>query len=87
MPYASQQPNMLLQSRIYRSSHAAKIDPALNTAYMAITECLKSTRANDLLSGIVPPCITHEALSQKEKLKQERVPHHHLFDQEPAEKR
>ena len=72
-----------------RSSHAAKIDPVLNTACRSITGCLKSTRTDDvyLLSGIAPPYIRREALSQKEKLKQETDSRHPLFDQDPAEKR
>ena len=52
-----------------RSSHAANIDPVLNTASRAISGCLRPTRVQDLylLRGIAPPHIIREVSSQMEK--------------------
>ncbi|XP_041470057.1 uncharacterized protein LOC121419664 [Lytechinus variegatus] len=60
------------------SSHAAKIDPAMNATYRAITGCLRPTRVDDLylLCGIAPPHIRSEVSAQEEKIKQEDNPFH-----------
>ena len=72
-----------------RSSHATKIDPALNAACRSITGCLRPTRVDDLylLSGIAPPHIRREVSAQMEKTKQENDPLHPLYHHEPVNKR
>ncbi|XP_038058777.1 uncharacterized protein LOC119730062 [Patiria miniata] len=72
-----------------RSSHAAKLDPVLNTACRAISGYLKPTRVDDLylLCGIAPPYIRRAVASQMEKRKQENDPLHPLFEHKPAKKR
>ena len=52
-----------------RSSHADKIDTALNATCRLITGCLRPTAIDDLyiLAGIAPPDIRRNAASSKER--------------------
>ena len=65
-----------------RSSHAKKLDPALNNACRIITGCIKPTKTEMLysISGIAPPAIRRATQAKKERciqLTDERHPLHH----------
>ena len=72
-----------------RSSHAQKLNPELNSAYRAVTGCLKPTNVEDLylLAGIAPPDIRRDVCARVEKTKQETNEAHSLYGQNPAERR
>ena len=71
-----------------RSHHGHVLDSELNTAYRAITGCLKPTNVEDLclLAGIAPPDIRRDVCARVEKKKQENVAHS-LYGQTPTESR
>ena len=72
-----------------RSSHAQKLNPELNSAFRAVTGCLKPTNVQDLylLAGIALPHIRSDVCVRVEKTKQETNEAHSLYGQNPAEKR
>ena len=72
-----------------RSSHAQKLNPELNSACIAVTECLKPTNVEDLylLAGISPPDIQRDVCARVEKTKQETNESHSLYGLNPAERR
>ena len=72
-----------------RSTHAKKIDPALNATCRLITGCLRPTPVDSLyiLSGIAPPEIRRNAASSKERHRQTIDERHPLFNHRPAVKR
>ena len=72
-----------------RSSHAQKLFPELNSAYRAVTGCLKPTNVEDLylLARIAPPDIRKDVCARVEKTKQETNEAHSLYGQNPAERR
>ncbi|KAJ8409277.1 hypothetical protein AAFF_G00234750 [Aldrovandia affinis] len=55
-----------------RSTHAKKLDPALNESCRCITGCLKPTNTNNLyiLAGIAPPDIRRAVASRTERRRQ-----------------
>ena len=65
-----------------RQSHASNIDPVLNAACRAISECLRPTRVDDLylLCGIAPPPLPHIRKQTRND------PLHPLYEQDPARK-
>lgn len=72
-----------------RSTHAAKLDPALNDCCRIITGCLRPTPKEHLytLAGIAPPNIRRAVASQVERSKQMDDTRHPLFDHTPAKPR
>ena len=80
---------MQQQSVWARSHHAHVMDSALNTAYRAITDCLKPTNVEDLylLAGIAPPDTRRDACARVEKKKQESNVAHSLYGHNPTESR
>ena len=72
-----------------KSSHAQKLNPALNSACRSVTGCLKPTNVEDLylLAGIAPPDIRRDVCARVEKTKQETNEAHSLYGQNPAERR
>ena len=69
-----------------RSTHAKKIDPALNATCRLITGCLRPTPTDSLyiLSGIAPPEIRRTAASSRERHRQLTDERHPLFGHVPA---
>ena len=72
-----------------RSHHAHLLDSKLNTAYRAITGCLKPPNVEDLylLAGIAPPEIRRDVCARVEKKKQESNVAHSIYGQTPTESR
>ena len=66
-----------------RSTHAKKIDPALNACCRQITGCLRPTPTDKLyiLAGIAPPDIRRRVASMKERKRQVEDTRHPLFNQ------
>ena len=71
-----------------RSYHAYVLDSELNTAFIAITGCLKPTNVEDmyLLAGIAPPDIRRDVCARVEKNQESKVAHF-LYGQIPTESR
>ena len=72
-----------------RSTHAKKLDPAVNASCRLITGCLRPTNTDSLyiLAGIAPPAIRRSAASMKQRKQQEideRIP---MFNQTPVQNR
>ena len=69
-----------------RSTHAKKINLALNDSCRCITECLKPTNTDSLyiLSGIAPPNIRRTVVGRKERTSQVVDQRHPLYNQTPA---
>lgn len=70
----------------YKSSHARKVDVALNDTCRIITGCLKPTPLDKLysLAGIAPPDIRREVAAKNEKRKAETSDTHPLYGYRPA---
>ncbi|KAJ8367020.1 hypothetical protein AAFF_G00333780 [Aldrovandia affinis] len=69
-----------------RSTHAKKLDPALNESCRCITGCLKPTNTNNLyiLAGIAPPNIRRAVASRTERRRQTTDERHPLHGHVPA---
>ena len=72
-----------------RSTHAKKLDPALNASCRLITGCLRPTNTDSLyiLAGIAPPAIRRSAASVKQRQHQEIDERHPMFNQPPVQNR
>ena len=72
-----------------RSALAYKLDSELNSAFRAITGCLKLTNVEELylLSGIASSSIRRDVCTRVEKAKQETNETHFFHGQIPAERR
>ena len=72
-----------------RSTHARKINPALNATCRLITGCLRTTTRDSLyiLSGIAPPEIRRRAASSRERQRQVTDERHPMYGHEPAKSR
>ena len=72
-----------------RSTHAAKLDPALNDCCRIITGCLRQTPKEHLytLAGIAPPNIRRAVTSQIVRSEQMDYTRHPLFGHAPARPR
>ena len=72
-----------------RSTHAKKLDPALNASCRLITGCLRPTNTDSLyiLAGIAPPAIRRSAASMKQRQQQELDERHPMFNQPPVQNR
>ncbi|KAJ8402916.1 hypothetical protein AAFF_G00362300 [Aldrovandia affinis] len=72
-----------------RSTHAKKLDPALNESCRYITGCLKPTNTNNLyiLAGIAPPDIRRAVASRTERRRQTTDERHPLHGHVPAPSR
>ena len=72
-----------------RSTHAKKMDPALNANCRLITGCLRPTTTGSLyiLSGIAPPEIRRNTASSRERHQQLTDERHPLFGHAPAKSR
>ena len=72
-----------------RSTHARKINPALNATCRLITGCLRTTTTDSLyiLSGIAPPEIRRRAASSRERQRQVTDERHPMYGHEPAKSR
>ena len=74
-----------------RSSHAKKLDPALDQACRSVTGCLKPTSVENLyllsrISPPPPPSIRRDVCARVERRKQSSNKAHSLFDHTPANK-
>ena len=69
-----------------RSTHAKKLDPALNESCRCITGCLKSTNIDNLyiLAGIAPPDVRRAVASKSERRRQTTDERHPLYGHVPA---
>ena len=69
-----------------RSTHAKKVDTALNACCRQITGCLRPTPTDNLyiLAGIAPPDIRRQVTSMKERSRQIEDVRHPVFNQTPA---
>ena len=72
-----------------RSTHAKKLDPAINACCRLITGCLRPTPTDSLyiLAGIAPPDIRRSVASRKERQRQATDERHPLYGCVPAEGR
>ncbi|KAL7396938.1 hypothetical protein ABVT39_013997 [Epinephelus coioides] len=72
-----------------RSSHAKKLDPALNNTCRSITGCLKPTNINNLhlLAGIAPADVRRRAASRVEMTKATSDERHLLYGRVPPAQR
>jgi len=72
-----------------RSTHAYKIDQALNTAYRCITGCLKLTKVDNLyvFSAIAPPGLRRRIASGAERSRETTDPRHPLHGARPPRSR
>ena len=72
-----------------RSTHAKKLDPALNASCRLITGCLRPTNTDILyiLADIAPPAIRRSAASMKQRQQQEIDERHPMFNQPPVQYR
>ena len=72
-----------------RSTHAKKLDPALNASCRLITGSLRPTNTDSLyiLAGIAPPAIRRSAASMKQRQQQEIDERHPMFNQPPVQNR
>ena len=72
-----------------RSTHAKKLDPALNASCRLITGCLRPTNTDSLyiLAGISPPAIRRSAASMKQRQQEELDERHPMFNQPPVQNR
>lgn len=72
-----------------RSSHAKKLDPALNNTCRSITGCLKPTNINNLhlLAGIAPADVRREVASRVEMTKATSDERHLLYGRVPPAQR
>ena len=72
-----------------RSTHAKKVDTALNACCRQITGCLRPTPTDNLyiLAGIAPPDIRRQVTSMKERSRQIEDVRHPVFNQTPAANR
>lgn len=71
------------------SSHAKKVDIAVNDMARIVTGCLKPTPVHKLypIIGIAPPSIRRDVAADAERTKQETDPRHPLHGHQPAERR
>ena len=69
-----------------RSAHCKDIDVTLNDTCRLITGCICPTPTQDLyvLSGIAPPDIQRQVVTQKERQKTVTDPRHNLYNQVPV---
>ena len=72
-----------------RSTHAKKVDPALNASCRLITGCLRPTTTDStyILAGIAPPDVRRHVTSMRERQRQVEDERHPLFNQVPATNR
>jgi hypothetical protein len=72
-----------------RSTHAKKVDPALNSSCRLITGCLRSTPTESLytLAAIAPPDVRRQVASMQERERQTTDEKHPMFNQSAAPKR
>jgi len=72
-----------------KSTHAYKIDLALNTTWRCITRCLKPTKVDNLYhdTGIAPPGVRKSDASRAERSRQTTDPRHPLYGARPPRSR